>query len=177
MKNLTEKGRVFFDLDGTGAVFNIGVKMENLYEKSYFFNLAPLSSVTTIRMMAKSRPEKIYILSSYLEDSDYAYAEKIAWVRKHIPELPESHILLVPSDFSKRDYVKFYLGEVSKSDILVDDYTKNLRDWEEEGTSVKFYNGINGKKGSKHKNSISESDNPILNAFRLGLLLSEKGGL
>lgn len=177
MKNLTKKGRVFFDLDGTGAAFNICAKMEDLYKKSYFFNLAPLSSVTTIRTMAKSRPEKVYILSSFLEDSMYAYAEKIAWVRKHIPELPESHIILVPSGMSKRDYVKFYFGEVSESDILVDDYTKNLRDWEEEGTSVKFYNGINGKKGSKHENSISESDNPIMNAFRLNLLLSEKGGL
>lgn len=177
MKNLTEKGRVFFDLDGTGATFNVCATMEDLYKKSYFSNLAPLKSVTTIRMMAKSRPEKIYILSSFLEDSIYAYAEKISWVRKHIPELPESHIILVPSGMSKRDYVKFYFGEMSESDILVDDYTKNLRDWEREGTSVKFYNGINGKKGSKHKNSISESDNPILNAFRLNLLLSEKGGL
>jgi len=69
-----------------------------------------------------------------------AGAEKEFWAGRHGIYFPAT---FVPQYASKRDYVKIGVGVTN---ILVDDFTKNLVDWEaggDEFIGVKFLNGIN----------------------------------
>ena len=51
---------------------------------------------------------------------------KLAWLRKTIPSLKETDILLVPNKHAKKHYAK-------PSDILIDDTEGNIKDWESKG--------------------------------------------
>ena len=46
---------------------------------------------------------------------------------------------------SKREAVP---GGIRPTDILIDDYNANLRDWETQAVSIKFLNGVNNRHGS-----------------------------
>ena len=65
---------------------------------------------------------------------------------KQLPGIPEDHRIFVPHLADKSDYVP---GGIQPTDVLLDDYTVNLREWESSGgIAVKFMNGVNGKNGS-----------------------------
>lgn len=141
--------RLFVDMDGTLARFVPVDTIEKLYEKGYFYNLEPQAEViNSVRDAAVSGDIEVYILSSYLSDSKYALIEKNAWINTHIPEIDERHRLFVPCGTSKRIWLQeegFSLGE---NDYLLDDYSKNLHEWEPPCRGIKIMNGINGNYGT-----------------------------
>jgi 5'(3')-deoxyribonucleotidase len=162
--------KMFFDLDGTLTEWKSASAYEDLLKKGYFRNLQPLNSVAVVKLLSKWS-EHIYILSAVMEESLYAASEKMEWVREYLPEIPEDHILFSTDGKSKREFVKNYFGEVSKSDLLIDDYSINLDDWAKEGTPVKFLNGINGSHGRQYERAIHNEDDTTLNAQYLDYLL------
>lgn len=165
------EGNIIFDLDGVLAEFREAASIEELFEEGYFLNLEPIkSSIATIKLLLRTCPERVYIASSYLESSDYAYSEKLEWIEKIIPEMDLRQVLLIPSSLTKEEYLQAFFGGISENDLLIDDYSENLKCFS--GIPVKFVNPINNKSGKAYKNKISYSDNPILNAFRLQLMAS-----
>ena len=136
--------RYFIDMDGTLAKWN-DVQFEELFEEGYYKNLEPnINVVNTVKRLL-NHEQDVYILSAYLEESKYAKKEKIEWLQKYIPELNKDKYILLPYGEVKTNYIE---GKIGKDDILLDDYTKNLLEWEKEGGfAIKLRNGINHNKG------------------------------
>lgn len=141
------KKRLFVDMDGTLAVFTPLDTLEKLYEKGYFLNQAPHQNVVeAVRDIIVNHPEiEVNILSAYLTDSPYALEEKNEWLDHYLPEIDQAHRVFVPCGSDKKEGIK---GGVRETDFLLDDYTKNLVDWEPPGRGIKLLNAINHTKGT-----------------------------
>lgn len=160
------KRRIFVDMDGTLAKWN-NVATEVLYEKGYYENLEPNQNLVNQIKKLISNGEDIYILSSFLYDSDYALAEKNIWLDNYLPEIPSEKRIFVHYGDNKKDYI---VNGISSSDYLIDDYTKNLFEWKEAGgTGIKYLNGINHTKGTwgglkiRDNEELTDKINFILN--------------
>lgn len=142
-----DKQRLFVDMDGTLAVFKPVDELETLYEKGYFLNLEPHENVVSaIKEIIKNCPDiEVNILSAYLTDSKYALDEKNAWVEKYLPEIPQKNRVFVPCGSNKRECIE---GGVRPYDYLLDDYTRNLNDWQPPARGIKLLNAINHTRGS-----------------------------
>lgn len=142
-----ERQRIFVDMDGTLAVFKPVDEMETLYEKGYFLNLEPQKNVlTAIRELAVNHPEiEVNILSAYLTDSQYALQEKNEWLDRFLPEVDHDHRIFVPCGTDKKEGIR---GGIRRNDFLLDDYTKNLQEWQPPARGIKLLNGINHSRGS-----------------------------
>lgn len=164
------KKRLFVDMDGTLAVFKPTSSLEELYEKGYFENLEPHKNVVAaVKEINKNPNIELYILSAYLTDSKYAYNEKVTWLKKYLPDIKADHYILMPCGKNKLDYVPEGIRE---SDVLLDDYSLNLSDWDPPARGLKFLNGINGTKGTwkGERVSIVRSEDDIARAIEDSVL-------
>lgn len=152
------KKRLFVDMDGVLAVFKPVDTMETLYEKGYFANLAPQKNVVDVieYLDALESDIEVFVLSAYLSDSKYALTEKIAWLDKYLPGIDAEHRLFVPCGTDKKMAVP---DGLSPDDFLLDDYTKNLLDWDPPGHGVKLLNGINHTRGTWKGDRIRHDQN------------------
>lgn len=138
--------RLFVDMDGTLAVFRVVDTLETLYEPGYFLNLEPNENVVgAVKQLINNPETDVYVLSSYLSDSSYALAEKNKWLDKYLPELPKEKRLFVPCGIEKSTVVPEGIRE---DDFLLDDYTKNLNEWEPPAKGIKLLNAINHTHGT-----------------------------
>lgn len=141
------KQRLFVDMDGTLAVFKPVDEMETLYEEGYFLNLTPQENVVeAIRKIVAEHPEiEVNILSAYLTDSKYALQEKNEWLDKYLPEIDKNHRIFVPCGTDKKEGIR---EGIRSNDFLLDDYTKNLNEWQPPARGIKLLNGINHTRGT-----------------------------
>lgn len=153
------KKRLFVDMDGTLAVFHPVKDLETLYEPGYFSKLSPIPNVViAIRHIVRNHPEiEVFVLSAYLSDSQYALAEKNAWLNRYLPEIDARHRIFLPCGENKADYIP---NGVHEFDFLLDDYTHNLSLWPPPGRGIKLLNGINHTKGSWQGNRLCCSRSP-----------------
>lgn len=152
--------RLFIDMDGTLCEFTPCREVETLYQKGYFENLNPREEFIDLikDYIKKYGKDEVYVLTSYLSDSSFAYEEKEMWLKKYVPQIKEENYIFVPYGESK---AKFAKEKLCKRDILLDDFSKNLFEWEGKGgTAIKVMNGINGTKGTWRKKRVNE--NPSL---------------
>ena len=165
------KPRFFIDMDGTLAEWRDIKSNSELYQKGYYESLKPNNYLLEEVKNLIKEGKDIYILSSFLSDSDYALKEKNIWLNKYLPELPVQKRIFVPYGDVKYKYLP---SKITSFDYLIDDHTKNLLDWKEEGgTVIKFLNGINHIKGVwqglllREDENISKNFNWILdNCFK-----------
>ena len=165
------KTRIFIDMDGTLAEWRDIKSNSELYEKGYYESLKPNNFLLKEVKNLIKEGKDIYILSSFLSDSNYALKEKNLWLNKYLPELPIQKRIFVPYGDVKYKYLP---SKITAFDYLVDDHTKNLLDWKDAGgTGIKFLNGINHIKGVwqglllREDEDISKNFNWILdNCFK-----------
>lgn len=156
--HITDRQRLFVDMDGTLAEFKTVDTLETLYEKDYFLHLKPNENVLgAIKQLIADNDFDVYILSAYLTDSRYALEEKNAWLDKYLPELPREKRLFVPCGTDKSVAVP---GLIRPDDYLLDDYTKNLSEWEPPARGIKLINGINHTNGTWQGDKIQFTHAP-----------------
>lgn len=151
---MSEKKRLFVDMDGTLAEFKVVDTLERLYEPHYFERLKPNESVVeAVNDINHNHPEiEVYILSAVLTDSKYALYEKKNWIKEYLPEIPEDRCIFPPCGSDKKDFIP---DGIRSDDFLLDDYSLNLNAWEPPARGIKLLNGINGNNGTWDKDSVS----------------------
>ena len=146
MEQKKAKNRInlFLDMDGVLAAWLTGATDEELHRPGYFAQLPPTSLAAFLQHNPLPEPIRKYALSAYFQDTA-AHFEKRWWLSEYT-DIPEARRLLIPCGASKAAYVREYFHRpLTKRDVLLDDYSANLLEWEEAGgTAVKWLNGING---------------------------------
>ncbi len=144
---------------------------DTLYTEGYYFNLKPYKNmVKAIKELSKEC--EVFITSCVLPENDnypnsHPEDDKNKWLDKYLPEIDSAHRIFVPDGEPKRKYIPF---EPHSKVILLDDYTKNLKDWTFDGNAkgIKVLNGINDTHGSWMGSRLSILDAPseIINSVK-----------
>ena len=122
--------RIFLDLDGTLARFNVRNALERFKtEKGFFTKLLAYKNIESINEMAKVG--NVYIISA--SPNEQADNDKMQWVQKYLPNIPIANIVFCRLGENKAEIIKQRTGVDIKGNILLDDYTHNLEQWESAG--------------------------------------------
>ena len=146
-KGVSPVTRIFFDMDGVLAEYK-QVPVEEYLRKGYFAELAPQpEALNALADLAEDPRFEVHTLSAVYAENPTAKEEKLTWLRQHLPEAALRNLksLFCFCGESKAEAVP---GGIRPTDILVDDYNANLRDWQEKGVAIKLLNGINDRHGS-----------------------------
>lgn len=129
---------LYIDMDGVLAVWDKNATMEDTKRPGYFRARACQENMAQALRELSDLRVPIAILSAVYRDGTAA-EDKKAWLADHgLGEIPR---IFVPYGSRKKDF--------AGPGILVDDYTRNLREWAAEGwPAVKFRNQVNGTRGT-----------------------------
>ena len=178
--------RFFFDADGVLFEYDRDAYCgENpLYlqkNRHYFRNLEPdrkmLKLMDSLNREIRYSKDEIFILTSLTNNGaifNEHFHDKIISFNKWYPYIDIDHILI--SNTSKRDAVEYITNNpIRNEDVLIDDYNKNLIEWQDAGgTSIKYCNGINNPlsfDGLKLNDKTDEKENSITKMLDLLLNL------
>ena len=123
------KNKIFLDLDGTLARFNTRNALNRFKTvEGFFLNLLPYKNIGAINELAKNG--NVYIISA--SPHLYADLDKRKWIYKYLPNIKSTNIVLCRLGENKAKVIKKQLGiDIDNTCYLLDDYTKNLNEWEE----------------------------------------------
>lgn len=157
----TDNQIVCFDMDGTLAKFYKDKEhcLERMFEQEFFLNLEPYKLARDLEANAAVvHWRNIYIVSACV-NSPWCRTEKQAWISMWLPHVHASNIIFVDVGENKAEAVQQALSAVvnKKEFYLVDDYSRNLYEWESTAINfhaVKFINGFNNKNGNNYRRQI-----------------------
>lgn len=123
--------KIFLDLDGTLAKFNVKNALARFtVEKGFFERLGAYKGIETINEMAKAG--NVYIISA--SPNVQADNDKMKWIAKYLFNIPLENIVICRVGENKAEIIKSQLNIIiDKTTVLLDDYTKNLVEWESAG--------------------------------------------
>ena len=123
--------KIFLDLDGTLAKFNVKNALNRFEtEKGFFAKLGAYKGIEVINEMAKAG--NIYIISA--SPNVQADIDKIEWVCKYLPNINLlTNVLICRCGENKAEYLKNKGLTIDNESYLLDDYTNNLIEWENAG--------------------------------------------
>ena len=123
--------KIFLDLDGTLAKFNVRNALKRFdNEKGFFAKLGAYKNIEKINEMAKAG--NVYIISA--SPNEQADNDKMIWIKKYLPNVKIENIVLCSVGEKKAKIIQNkYNIKIDKNCILLDDYTKNLTEWETVG--------------------------------------------
>lgn len=144
MKNnpcsLEEKSHpvIYFDMDGTLTIFNKNATMEEVFSPGYFKHLDPHKEMIWLAKKLYDQGFDVCILS---KSSYESIIEKYEWLQKYMPFIKKENIFFVPLDADKCNFVP----KIKSTDVLIDDYWKNLTEDKWNGVAIKCVTNINTK--------------------------------
>lgn len=162
--NKQGKKRYFIDIDGTLAVY-ISKDYAWWEIDGIFRHLTPQRNVLNAIKELINNKEEVYIITAYHRHTPLAKYDKIYWLKKHLPEVDINHQIYT---FCGEDKTTYIPNGVKPTDILLDDFNKNLENWRNVGgTSIKLLNGLNSKTSWNGKAiEVQETSENIYNALR-----------
>ena len=139
---------IYIDMDGVLAKWNSSASIEDTHKRGYFAEREPETKLVSLVNKLRTLGKHVCVLSAVYQNG-YAAKEKSDWLDKVFDKALDR--IFVPYGHNKSDYI------ASNNDsVLIDDYSENLRQWEQSGSvAVKLYNGINGTKGTWKGRSIN----------------------
>ena len=117
-------------MDGTIAKFNSKKNALNRFasEKGFFASLKPFKYIEAINELIKSEKVEVFIISA--SPNEQADTDKMLWLETHLPNLQKSNICFCRIGTNKAKEIKQQLNiDIDNNCYLLDDYTKNLIDW------------------------------------------------
>ena len=145
----TEKPKILFDVDGTLALWNLAATEEEIHDPKYYLSQTPdIALINVARTLLNDPNIEVGVISKVFDER--IAKVKVKWLNKfHLGGI--NHIF-VPYEERKDAYIP--------SDgiyILIDDYTKNLNEWEAAGhTAIKYRTAVNGNNGTWKGPSINQ---------------------
>lgn len=138
---------LYVDMDGTLAKFYYKKNcLEKMYEKGYFETLPAYAIASKVDELAKQDTcVNVYILSACV-DTPYCEQEKMAWLFNNMPNIPKENFIFTKVGQDKVKVAKEKVANFGQYvNVLLDDYTPNLEQWQNENNCValKFINGFN----------------------------------
>lgn len=140
---LQERTKIYIDMDGTIARFHDeNLYLERMFEKGFFIDLKPFeNAVYAIEQLVNDSTAEIFILSATVNSC--SLDEKQKWLDRYLPNIDKEHRIFTSLNVPKSEAIGHRLTD---KDILIDDYNKNLLEWQKAGgMSVKAKNNINHK--------------------------------
>ena len=146
---------IFFDMDGVLSVYEpeayaYGKEIWLDLDANYYRHRPPIQkTMAALKALIERDDTSVRVLTT-LAHQGSAYlqhrADKLAWLSEHL-ELPQDRIerLVLFTKISKVETATTYLDRpLTRRDILIDDYNRNLYEWHESGgLALKFCNGLN----------------------------------
>ncbi|PHU36637.1 5' nucleotidase, NT5C type [Pseudobutyrivibrio ruminis] len=148
-----EKIKIYIDMDGCIAKWNMDASIEDTFEPGYFAALEPDERlIDAVKML--SEEYDVSILSAVYQDN-HSMDDKITWLDNN--GLGHLQRIFVPYGQPKQKYI-----DQDFTSILIDDYSKNLEEWilAKNCYGIKYLNGINATKGMWNGLMISSRMNP-----------------
>ena len=124
--------RIFLDMDGTLARFNVPNALNRFNEEEGFFaNLKAYKGIEAINQLCCDYTEAYIISASPHKKADI---DKIEWLSKYLPNIEFENIILCRLGENKAKVIKNKCNiNIDNTCYLLDDYTKNLIEWEQQG--------------------------------------------
>jgi len=119
--------RLFIDLDGTIAKFNVRNALERFdKEKGFFAKLGAYVGVEVINELALTN--QVFVISA--SPNDQADSDKLLWLSRYLPNISQENITLCRLGENKAKIIKDkYNINIDSNCYLLDDYSKNLFEW------------------------------------------------
>ena len=140
--------RLYVDMDGVVAKWNTEASIEDTFMPGYFLQREPQSNlIDALKKIAdwgeKSGLCEVHFLSAVYDDSD-ASKEKSDWLKANDLSM---QVVFTPYGRKKVDFINTSSAGMN---LLLDDFSKNLFEWQEcdNCVGIKFLNGINATKGT-----------------------------
>lgn len=123
--------KVFLDLDGTLAKFNVRNALERFdKEVGFFAKLGAYKGIEVVNELAKTN--QLFIISA--SPNEQADKDKMVWIQKYLPNVSIDNITLCRIRQNKAQIIEEkYSIKIDNNCYLLDDYTKNLNEWESFG--------------------------------------------
>ena len=122
---------LFLDLDGTLAKFNSKRNALKRFdnEKGFFANLKPYKYIEFVNELATKENINVFIISA--TPNEQADQDKLIWIEKHLNNIKKENICFSRIGENKAKVIKNKLNiTIDKTCLLLDDYTKNLIEWQ-----------------------------------------------
>lgn len=141
---------ICFDMDGVLVRYDrkAYTQIDPEYRKpGYYKNLtADTKALQLFTKMLHSCPDSIFIITSVPAGiiHNSVILDKLSWIDNNIPEFDFGTHFIAPTG-NKMSIIEWIRGsQLTKDDILIDDYNPNLCSWAARGgTAIKYLNGIN----------------------------------
>lgn len=123
--------KIFLDLDGTLARFNVPNALERFdKEEGFFAKLKAYKGIEVVNELAKTN--KLFIISA--SPNEQADKDKMIWLEKYLPNINVENITICRIGENKAQIImNKYNITINEQCYLLDDYTKNLNEWENFG--------------------------------------------
>lgn len=119
--------RLFIDLDGTVAKFNVRNALERFdKEKGFFAKLGAYVNIEVINELAKSN--QVFVISA--SPNAQADSDKLLWLSQYLPNIKRENITLCRLGENKAKIIENkYQMTIDNNCYLLDDFSKNLFEW------------------------------------------------
>lgn len=119
--------RLFIDLDGTVAKFNVRNALERFdKEKGFFAKLGAYVNIEVINELAKSN--QVFVISA--SPNEQADSDKLLWLSRYLPNVKSENITLCRLGENKAKIIENkYQMTIDNDCYLLDDFSKNLFEW------------------------------------------------
>lgn len=146
--------RIFLDLDGTLARFNVRNAIERFdKEIGFFTKLLAYKGIEVVNELALT--DQLFIISA--SPNEQADKDKMVWLEKYLPNVKQENITLCRLGQNKAQIIQSkYNITINEECLLLDDYTKNLIEWESFGG-----------KGIKRLTTVSDNSRKLWKGFEL----------
>jgi len=154
--------KLFLDLDGTLARFNVRNALERFdKEEGFFANLLAYKGIEVVNELAKKG--NLFIISA--SPNEQADNDKMIWLKKYLPNIQEQNITLCRLGENKAEIIQNkYNIKINENCLLLDDYTKNLNEWERiGGKGIKRLTTISDNSRKLWKGQTIKHLNELLN--------------